>query len=544
MEPAVDFIIIGSGFGGSVSALRLAEKGYSVMVFEKGRRYSSEDFPRTNWNLRKYLWLPSLRFFGFQKLSFFKQASILSGVGVGGGSLVYANTLFFPSDDYFSKGPWASFQDWKKALLPFYQVASWMLGKVKYQQVNREDEVLKTVATKFGRDHTFENVEVGVYIGDREQLTDPYFNGFGPLRKGCIECAGCMVGCRENAKNSLDKNYLFFAEKFGATIYPERQVYKIEYLNNKYTVHTRSSTAFFNRKKLIHYSRNIIISGGTLGTLELLLKQKYYYHTLPGLSDTLGHELRTNSETLSAVSGVKEKMNNGLAITSVIHPDDNTHVEVVKYPDGSNSLKWFFSLSAEGTKNPSLRIFRLIQKTISHPVSFIRTVFNFHWSTGLIIFLVMQHLDNAMVMILKKGLFGPRLFIFNKTKKPVPAYINIGQQVMETYAREVNGIPQNIILEVLFNRATTAHILGGCPMSVSVESGVIDNQFRVHGYPGMYILDGSSLQANPGVNPSLSIMANAEYALSLIPIKEGHQYISLEKLILQKTSDSGQTLKN
>jgi len=542
MEPVVDFIVIGSGFGGSVASLRLAEKGYSVSLFEKGKRYSSKDFPRTNWNLRKYLWIPALRCFGFQRLSFFRQASILSGVGVGGGSLVYANTLLFPSDDYFLKGSWSLFRDWKETLLPYYRIASRMLGKVKYEQINREDQVLKNVAAKFGREHTFDNVEVGVYFGDREQQTDPYFNGHGPLRKGCIECAGCMVGCREDAKNSLDKNYLYFAEKLGTKLYPERLVYKIEYQDNIYIVHTRSSTSFLNKKKQIYYSRQLIISGGTLGTLELLLKQKYHYHTLPGLSDTLGHELRTNSETLSAVSGIKEKMNNGLAITSVIHPDDNTHVEIVKYPDGSNSLKWFFSLSAEGTKIPALRIFRLIQKTFTHPVSFIRTVFNFRWSTGLIIFLVMQHLDNSMVMVLRKRFFSPRLFIFNKTQKPVPAFIRIGQQVMEAYAKEVKGIPQNIILEILFNRSTTAHILGGCPMAETADHGVIDDKFRVHGYPGMFILDGSSLQANPGVNPSLSIMANAEWAISQIPVKEGHQFISLEELIRQKPSDIEQVM--
>jgi cholesterol oxidase len=534
MEPVTDFIVIGSGFGGSVASLRLAEKGYSVILFEKGRRYTAKDFPKTNWNLRKYLWIPALRCFGFQRLSFFKQASILSGVGVGGGSLVYANTLFIPTDDYFSNSSWERFRDWKKTLMPYYKVASKMLGRTKYQQINREDQVLKDVATAMGREHTFDNVEVGVYFGDREQPADPYFNGHGPLRKGCIECAGCMVGCREEAKNSLDKNYLFFAEKFGVKILAERQVYKIECRDNTFAVHTCSSTSFFSKKKQIFLSRQIIVSGGTLGTLELLLKQKYHYGTLPGLSDSLGHELRTNSETLSAVSGIKEKMNNGLAITSVIHPDDHTHVEIVKYPDGSNSLKWFFSLSAEGTKNPSLRIFRLIHKTFTHPLSFIRTVFNFRWSTGLIIFLVMQHLDNAMMMIWKRRLFGSGLIIYNKTRKPVPAFIKIGQQVMEAYAREVKGIPQNIILEILFNRPTTAHILGGCPMSETPDHGVIDEQFRVHGYPGMYILDGSSLQANPGVNPSLSIMANAEYAISLIPVKDGCAYRSLEKLILQK----------
>lgn len=531
MEKVYDYIIIGSGFGGSVAALRLVEKGYSVLVLEKGKRYHSEDFPRTNWNLRKYLWIPSLRCFGFQKLTFYRQVSILSGVGVGGGSLVYANTLFMPTDDFFLHKSWRDFRNWKETLLPYYEKAAFMMGRIKYDKLNHEDKVLLEVATEFKRDHTFDTVYVGVNLNDQESASDPYFNGHGPERNSCTECAGCMVGCRENAKNSMDKNYLFFAEKFGVTILPETYADRIENNNGFYVVETKSSTKLFSRKKNRFKSHGLILAGGTLGTMELLLKQKHKYKTLPGLSDRVGENVLTNSETLSAVSGIKQKMNNGLAISSVFNPDDNTHIEIVKYPDGSNSLKWFFSLSTRGTSPPILRVLSLIGKTFRHPVAFLKTVFNFNWSCGLIIFLVMQHLENSMRFNWKRNLTGGKMVVNNTGSSKVPAYIDIGQKVMEAYASKTKGIAHNIILEIMFNRPTTAHILGGCPMSENVSGGVIDDKFRVHNYPGIYIVDGSAMQGNPGVNPSYSILAIAEYVVDQIPEKKRCKGNSLEQLI-------------
>jgi len=531
MENSYDFIVIGSGFGGSVAALRLAEKGYSVLVIEKGKKYSYQDFPRTNWNLRKYLWLPQLRCFGFQKITFYPQVSILSGVGVGGGSLVYANTLFNPPDQYYIHESWKNLRDWKKTLQPYYEKADFMLGRTQYDKINIEDEKLRNVAGEFKCENTFDTVFVGVLLDKLKDETDPYFNGHGPLRNYCTECAGCMVGCRENAKNSLDKNYLFFAEKFGAIILSETYTDKIVFQDNYYQVHTRSSTAFLKRNKKVYRSKGLIIAGGTLGTIELLLKQKFKYKSLPGLSECIGDKVLTNSETLCAVSGIKEKMNNGLAITSVFNPDNNTHIEIVKYPDGSNSLKWFFSLSATGSLSNLNRIMKLIGNTLIHPWAFIKTVFNFKWSTGLIIFLVMQHLENNMKFIWKKNLLGGKMVVRNKGNQKVPAYIEIGQKVMEAYAKYTGGIAQNIILEILFNRPTTAHILGGCPMSETITSGVIDDKFRVHGYPSMYVVDGSAMQGNPGVNPSFSILALAEYAMDQIPMKNDLFHSTLENLI-------------
>jgi len=528
-----DYIVIGSGFGGSVASLRLAEKGYSVLTLEQGKRFNPTDFPKTNWNLPKYLWVPALRFFGFQKLSFYTAASILSGTGVGGGSLVYANTLYVPPEEFFNNLSWHRFGDWKKILEPFYDKASFMLGRTKYTKLNIEDQLLEEVSKEMNAHDTFETVHVAVNIDGSEEESDPYFNGLGPLRKGCIECAGCMVGCRENAKNTLDRNYLWFAEKLGVKILPETKAEKITFLDDLYHVETYSMTSFFGRRKEVFVAKGLIVAAGALGTLELLLKQKFKYASLPGLSDRLGYELRTNAETLCAVSGAKEKMNNGLAITSVFSPDPHTHVEVVKYPDNSNAMKWFFGLSVRGADSSVKRTWMLLMKTISHPWLFLKTVFNFSWSTRTVIFLVMQSADNAMKMVWEKKFFGGKMKIDNSGHKKVPAFIPIGQEVMERYARKVTGVPQNILLEVFFNRPTTAHILGGCPMSENVENGVVDNELKVHGYPDFYITDGSVIQGNIGVNPSLTITAMAEYSMSMVPSKENAGITEISKQLIQ-----------
>ncbi len=514
-----DYIIIGSGFGGSVAALRLAEKGYKVLILEQGKRFNPKDFPKTNWNIPKYLWVPALRCFGFQKLSFYRTASILSGTGVGGGSLVYANTLYIPPDEFFANASWNKFGDWKQILEPFYDKASFMLGRKKYNKLNVEDKLLEEVSKDMNAHDTFETVHVGVNLEKPETESDPYFNGMGPLRKGCIECGGCMVGCRENAKNTLDRNYLWFAEKLGAEIIPETKAEKIAFIDGLYHVETRNLTSFFIKKKNVFTSKGIIMASGALGTLELLLKQKHKYNTLPFLSETLGYELRTNAETLCAVSSGKEKLNNGLAITSVFSPDPHTHVEIVKYPDNSNIMKWFFGLSVGGAKTSWGRSWKLFVKTIKHPFLFLKTVFNFSWSSNTVILLVMQSTDNAMRMIWKKRLLGGKMKPDNRGNRKVPAYIPVGQEVMERYARKASGIPQNILLEVFFNRPTTAHVLGGCPMSDSITTGVIDQNLKVHGYPDFYITDGSVIQGNIGVNPSLTITAVSEYCMSKIPPK-------------------------
>ncbi len=528
-----DYIVIGSGFGGSVAGLRLVEKGYKVLMIEQGRRYNTGDFPRTNWNLRKYLWLPSLGFYGFQKLSFYSTASILSGTGVGGGSLVYANTLFVPPDKFFRNESWKKFGNWKTALAPFYDRASFMLGRKKYSKLNIEDRILKEISQEMNVGDTFDTVHVAVNTDGHDGEYDPYFEGMGPLRKNCIECGGCMTGCRENAKNTLDRNYLWFAEKLGLEIIPETKAVKISFENDLYKVETKKITSFSGSKSKTYTARGIVVAAGALGTLELLLKQKYYYKTLTGLSGHLGYELRTNAETLSAVSGAEMKLNNGLAITSVFSPDAHTHVEIVKYPDKSNAMKWFFGLAAGGASRTALRILKLLVSVLSHPWMFLRTVFNFRWSENMVIFLVMQTIDNSMKMRWKKNIFGGRMKIDNRGNKKVPAYIPVGQEVMNRYAKKVKGVPQNILLEIFFNRPTTAHILGGCPMSETIEDGVVDSKLKVHGYPRFYITDGSAIQGNIGVNPSLTITAMAEYCMSYIPAKAGHEVCDISKYLIR-----------
>jgi len=529
MDFDYDYVVIGSGFGGSVAGLRLAEKGYKVLILEQGKRFNPSDFPKSNWYLTKYLWLPALRFFGFQKLSFFPTASILSGTGVGGGSLVYANTLYMPPDDFFEHNSWRRFGDWKEILTPFFDRASFMLGRTRYSKLNIEDRLLEEVSKDMNAHHTFESVHVGVNIDGSEVEIDPYFNGLGPVRKGCIECAGCMVGCRENAKNTLDRNYLWFAEKLGAVILPETKAERITFDGENYFIETFSVTSFPGKQKKTFKTKGLVVAAGALGTMELLLKQKFKYLTMTGLSEKLGYELRTNSETLCAVSGVPEKLNNGLAITSVFSPDRYTHAEIVKYPDKSNAMKWFFGLSVGGAKTPLKRTLMLFARSVSHPLMFLKMVFNSKWSTGAVIFLIMQTTDNAMKMIWKNGIFGGRMLIDNSGNEKVPAYLPVGQDVMERYAKKAMGLSQNILLEVFFDNPTTAHILGGCPMSEDITGGVVGKDLKVHGFPDFYITGGSVVQGNIGVNPSFTITAMAEYCMSAIPAKDGAGVIELSQ---------------
>jgi len=516
MDGLRDYIVIGSGFGGSVAAMRLAMKGYSVLVLEKGRRFRTEDFPKTNWNLKKYLWMPGFGLYGFQRLDLFRHAFILSGTGVGGGSLVYANTLMKPPEQFFKHEQWVRFANWKSVLEPFYEEAHRMLGRVKLQKFYIEDETLREVAKDMGREDSFDNVYVGVYYNEDEKACDPYFNGEGPPRNPCTECAGCMVGCRENAKNTLDKNYLFFAGKHGAEILPETQAFKITWDNGIYSVYTHRLGM---RGEQVFRSKGLVIAGGVLGTMKLLLHQKHIYKTMPGLSDRLGECIRTNSETLCTASGANIKLNNGLAISSIFKPAEDTWIEIVKYPDGSGVMKGLLTL-ATGNANPHfLRPLKFLLNVLGHPLKFMRMLFNGKWATNTIIFLVMQTADNAMRMTLKRGIFRKRLTIKNDGKKKVNAYIPLGQEVMTRYAKKVSAIPQNSTMEILFNVPSTAHILGGSPMGNNVSEGLINSKFQVFGYPGMYIVDGSAIQGNIGVNPSFTITAQAEYAMSNIPEK-------------------------
>lgn len=525
-----DYVIIGSGFGGSTSALRLTEKGYDVAILEKGREFKDSEFPKTNWNLKKFLWAPLIKCFGFQKITFFKEVLILSGTGVGGGSLVYANTLMTPPDAFFKNPVWADLKDWKATLMPFYQKARFMLGSTANPWNHKADNVLRDVAKDMGKEDTVENVQVGVYFGDTNKEKDPYFNGHGPLRKGCTSCAGCMVGCRFNAKNTLVKNYLYFARKFGAKVFAKTYVEKVEYKDEHYYIHTRETGAWFFKNKKVFKSRGIVFSGGVLGSVELLLKQKYTHKSLSRLSDKIGHNIRTNSEMLCGVTAPKIKMNEGVAISTVMNPDDDTHVEICKYPDKSDFMK-VLSMPYSNYARAPLRVFKSLGNMMANPVKFFKLYFKTPWASNSVIFLVMQTLDSSMKMKLRKFPFSmPTLS--QKKEDRVPAFIKSGDKVMKKFSEKVGGVAQSSTLELVLDTATTAHILGGVPMGKTPEEGVVDEFFRVHNYPNMYVLDGSIIPCNLGVNPSLSITALSEYAMSHVPVKsDAQKTYDLEELI-------------
>ncbi|MDZ4707316.1 MAG: GMC oxidoreductase [Saprospiraceae bacterium] len=514
-EQVYDYIIVGSGFGGSVSTMRLAQKGYRVLVLEKGKRYEAGDFPKTNWNLKKYLWLPFLHWFGFLKLTFFRKLFVVSGVGVGGGSLVYANTLLEPLDGFYGDIP-VQDRDWKHVLAPFFNMAKYMLGVTRVKGHYADDELLKEVAAEIGKAHTYKKVDVGVYYNEDKTPQDPYFNGKGPLRNPCIECAGCMVGCRHNAKNTLDKNYLWFAERSGAQIKPMTQVEKIVWSREEklYTVFTRNP---FSSRLSGHYqTRGLVFSGGVLGTLELLFKQKFKYQTLPQLSDTLGKNILSNSESISGVIGADQKLNHGVAISSVIQADENTSVELCKFPDGSGSLFRLAFMSSGG--GPAWkRILKLIWGCIIHPGDLWTWIRKGQDSRTAVVVLVMQQLKNALTM---KWSGRTMKLTSAQNAPPIPVFIPAGFEVIKRLARKTNGVAVSALTETVFNMSTTAHILGGCPMAESEKEGVVNQRFEVYGYDRMYILDGSIIPANIGVNPSLTITALAEYAMEQIPKKE------------------------
>ncbi len=519
-----DYIVIGSGFGGSVSALRLSEKGYRVLVIEKGKHYSAKDFPRTNWNIRKYLWIPLLKCFGIQKMTLFRDVLILSGVGVGGGSLVYANTLLEPGNDFFKAKSWAHLDDWRLALEPHYQTAKRMLGVAKNPFLNPVDKELLRVAQETGREQTFKSVDVAVYfseIGAEEKtVPDPYFGGEGPDRAGCNFCGGCMVGCRFNAKNTLDKNYLYLAQKKNCQIQAEREVVDIQQckVNGEtgYEVHTVCSTSWFAKEPKIFKSKGIILSGGVLGSVALLFRLRDSTKSLPQISQRLGFDVRTNSEALIGVTTQNKDTDwsKGIAIASGFYPDEHTHVEAVRYSIGSSFMR-FLAVPMVDLTEGIPRFFQFLFQLIRHPWQTIFLIKNRRWSQSTIILLVMQSLDNKMKIVRRwSGLSTDRT-----SEDIVPSYIPAGHKVARHLAKNTNGIPQSAMNEVLLQIPTTAHILGGCGIGETSSSGVIDRDQKLFGYENFYVCDGSAIPANLGVNPSLTITAMTEYVMSKIPKK-------------------------
>jgi len=538
-EACVDFIVIGSGFGGSVSALRLTEKGYSVTVLERGKRFRDQDYPKTNWIVWKYLWLPALRCFGILQISPFRDVFVLHGNGVGGGSLGYANVLVQPSDKLFENPAWKHLADWKAVLMPHYETARRMLGVSTNPRQWESDAVLKEIASELGTEHTFQPTEVSVFFGNNgkegEEVPDPYFDGEGPPRRTCTHCGECMIGCRHNAKNTLDKNYLYLAEKWGAQIYPEADVRDVRPLRAgqpdgaRYEVVYRRTTAWLIKPVQVLRARNVIVSAGTLGTLQLLFRCRDITGSLPKLSPSLGENVRTNSEALlGAVSrNPASDYSKGIAITSIFQPDNVTAVEPVRFPKGSSLLRYLSAPLIESGGNISKRILFSIAEILRHPMDFLRSHVLPGWAQHTTILLVMQTEDNHMHMRLGRHLFTlfrKRLVTWPDEDSKIPTTIEIGHHVTRAFAQKVNAAPAGTLSEGLLNIPMTAHILGGVPFGGDDREGVVDLDCQVHNYPGLYVVDGSIVPANPGVNPSLTITALAEYAMSRMSPKDRQKW--------------------
>ncbi|MCB0596557.1 MAG: GMC family oxidoreductase [Phaeodactylibacter sp.] len=515
-----DYIVIGSGFGGSVSALRLAEKGYKVLVIEKGKWYKQEDFPKTNWNLPRMFWAPTLRFFGIMKMTFFRHITILSGVGVGGGSLVYANTLPVPKAEFFNSGNWKGLADWEGELRPFYQTAKKMLGAAPNPRLEEGDLALKELAAGIGREEQFEAADVAVYFGQPGQTApDPYFDGKGPERAGCTFCGGCMTGCRHNAKNTLDKNYLFLAQRLGVEILAESEVMDVTPIgeadgSDGYAVRYRSSTAFFKNKKSAT-SRGIVFAGGVLGTIPLLLRLREA--SLPRLSARVGYDIRTNNESLIPVTTFDKSkdLSKGVAIGSILHTDENSHLEPVRYSSGSGFWRWLLLPMAHGGSFAA-RMGKIFKDWLSNPLSNLKVLFVDDWARRTSTLLFMQHLDSTLR--LRRERLGYVQSSVDKGEAP-SAFIPRAEELAQRYARILNGKATVFGLEPILGIPSTAHILGGAAMGKDAGEGVIDKNNKVFGYENMLVCDGSMISANPGVNPSLTITAISERAMSLIPEK-------------------------
>jgi cholesterol oxidase len=516
----VDVAIVGSGFGGSVSALRLTEKGYRVAVLEAGRRWTEDTLPRTNWDLRRYLWFPRLGLRGFQRLTLLRDVFVLSGVAVGGGSVVYANTLYEPLEAFWTCPSWDHITDWRHELAPHYDQARRMLGATRYHHSTPADEVLRQVGVRMGVAHTHHPTEVGVFLGEPgARVPDPYFGGEGPERVGCIGCGGCMVGCRHEAKNTLDRNYLHLAEKRGARIHAETEVIDIEPLpGGGYRLHTDRPGAVLRHRRRTVTARHVILSAGALGTQRLLQRWRDEGR-LPNLSDRLGTLVRTNSEAIvgaTAPHDTSVAYSDGVAISSSIHVDEQTHVEAVRYPTGSDAMALMATALVDGGGRVS-RPLRFLLQAIRHPIRFLRSLSVRDWARRTVILLVMQSRDNSIVVRRRRGLLGERLTSGRGHGEPNPTWIPAANEAARHAADVMAGDPQGSIFEALLDVPTTAHLIGGCPIGLSPEEGVIDPYHRVFGHAGLHVVDGSAVTANLGSNPSLTITAMAERAMSMWP---------------------------
>jgi cholesterol oxidase len=526
-----DWIVVGSGFGGSVSALRLAEKGYSVAVMECGKRFTDDDFPKSTWDSKRYFWAPRMGMKGIFRLSLFRDVAVVSGCGVGGGSLGYANTLYVPPSPFFQDPQWADLEDWERTLAPHYETAQRMLGVVVHDKDDPADRLLRELGEELGVADTYRKTPIGVYLDNPgKTVADPFFEGEGPERTGCMQCGRCMVGCPHGAKNTLVKNYLWLAEHRGVEVQAERTVTDIRPLgaadgSDGYTVSSERSGLLHGRRRRTLTARGVIVAAGPLGTNKLLQRCRLG-GSLPNISPRLGELVRTNSESILAVRVPKdypEDLTRRVAITSSIYPDPHTHIETVTYGEAGDSMSTLNTLLVgDGTR--VTRPLKLLGQIVRHPVNFAKILWPKGTSRRTIILLVMQTLDNAIALRPKLKRNGEvRLQTEQDPERPNPTFIPVANQAAEWMAKRTGGIAQSSVMEATLNVPTTAHILGGAAIGHGPEDGVVDSRQRVFGYENLMVCDGAAIPANVGVNPSLTITALAEHAMSQVPPKEGAQ---------------------
>lgn len=510
-----DVLVVGSGFGGSVTALRLTEKGYRVGVLESGRRWNSEDYPRTNWNLRKSIWAPRLGMTGPQRISALGKCLVFSASGVGGGSLIYGNTLYEPLPEFYTDRAWAHITDWNDELAPYYDQAKRMLGVVENPRVGPKDEVLLQVARDLQVADTFHKTNVGVFFNEGQEgvaVDDPYFGGAGPRRAGCIHCSECLTGCKHNAKNTTTVNYLHLAESKGAQVHELTTVTSVRPDGRGgYVIDTAASNRPLRKRTRTFTAQQVVFAAAALGTQKLLHTLRAD-GTLPGLSPRLGELTRSNSEAIvGVVSRSRMDMAQGVAITSSIHPEPQTHVEVCSYGKGHNAL---FVQTVPMVDGGPFRFVRLLLAILLHPLLFLRSQNAHRASERAVVLLIMQSLDNSLTSYLK----GRFLVTKQGTGEPNPEWLPVAHDVARRYAANADGDTGNIVTDI-FNMPATAHYIGGCTIGDSAETGVVDPYQRVYGYPGLHVADGSAITANLGVNPSLTITAQAERAMAFWPNK-------------------------
>lgn len=519
-----DWLVIGSGFGGSVSALRLAEKGYRVAVIERGRRYRDEDLPKSTWQFGKYLWAPALGLKGIMRMRLFRHVFTPTQIAVGGGSVVYGGVLYRAKPAFFDDAQWRALGRWEELLKPHYDTAERMLGvkTVPFESVNQQ--LIRSMARHFGTEDTFTRAPAGVHFGEPgKTVKDPYFEGEGPERTGCTRCGACLVGCRVGAVNSLQKNYLWFAEKRAVQILAEREVVDVTPLGTPdgsqgYCVTTQRPGVWFARDRQTHTARGVVFAGGSLGTNELLANCKHG-GSLPRISDRLGELVRTNSESILTVRLPQDGETwRDVTASSSVHVNQDTHIEFLTYGPNADFVGLLYTVLV-GDGNRLTRPLKWLGSIALHPVRWLKTLWPVGWSRRMVMLLVMQALDNAIALRAKRRWFGRgyRLSTEQNPDRPNPTYIDIGNRAAQWLAQHTGGIAQSNVLEALANIPTTAHLVGGAVIGADAASGVIDRHLRVFGYSNLLVCDGAAMPANPGVNPALTITALAEYAMAQIP---------------------------